>query len=266
MLKRGFLIVWTLLFFINVNSQDITFTKTVDDTATTYNFVNKTYAPVTLKIAKLKEIEFFIKEGETICKPEDSLIKVISIPKRLVENDSTFKTEDFINVSYSFGIRLFKDSIKSHLYELPFQRKKRYKIMQGFNGKFSHSSEQSRYAIDFKMPIGDTIVAARSGYVVHAISHFTERGGREFRNKANQIIVFHDDGTLAFYVHLDTNGVLVKVNDYVKAGQPIGISGFTGFTTKPHLHFVVRNFDSAIPIEFKKQKNLGSKSGVWIKN
>ena len=265
-MKKVFLIVLTILSFFKSYSQDITFTKIIGDTATTYNFVNKTYAPITLKLAKLKEIEFFIKEGETICKSQDSLINVINIPRRVLDKDSTFRTQDFIKVSYSFGVRLHKDSIKNHLYELPFQRKKRYKIMQGFNGKFSHSSEQSRYAIDFKMPIGDTIVAARSGYVVQAVSHFTERGGREFRNKANQIIIFHDDGTLAFYVHLDTNGALVKVNDYVKAGQPIGISGFTGFTTKPHLHFVVRNFDSAIPIEFKKKKNIGRKSGIWLRN
>lgn len=262
---------FTVIFLILLSSlegysQNISFSKIKSDTATTFNFVNKTYAPLILKIKKKKDLEFFIKEGETFCAPQDSLVNVINIPKRLFENDSTFETSDFINVSYSFGKRLHKDSIKNHLYELPFQKKKRYKIMQGFHGNFSHSSDQSRYAIDFKMPIGDTIVAARSGYVVNVISHFTERGGKSFRSKANQIIIMHDDGTFAYYVHLDTNGTLVKVNDYVEADQPIGISGFTGYTTKPHLHFVVRNFDKAIPIQFKKKKDIGKKSGVWVRN
>ena len=264
-MKRSIVIIAVFLIY-KANGQDIKFSKIKSDTATTFNFVNKTYAPITLKIKKIKELEFFIKEGETLCKPQDSLINVINIPKHLFENDTTFSAGEYINTSYSFGKRLPKDSIKNHFYDLPFQKKKRYKIMQGFNGKFSHRSDESRYAIDFKMPIGDTIVAARSGYVVRVVSHFTERGGREFRDKANQIIIVHDDGTLAYYVHLDTDGALVKVNDYVTAGQPIGISGFTGFTTKPHLHFVVRNFDKAIPIQFKNKKDIGKKSGVWIRN
>lgn len=265
-MKRPLIILLFTLVTFKGYSQDITFSKIKSDTATTFNFVNKTYAPLTLKIKKKKDLEFFIKEGEILCGPHDSLVNVINIPKRLFENDSTFETSNFINVSYSFGKKLSVNDITSHLYELPFQKKKRYKIMQGFNGSFSHSSDQSRYAIDFKIPIGDTVVAARSGYVVNAISHFTERGGKSYRSKANQIIIMHDDGTFAYYVHLDTNGTLVKVNDYVEAGQPIGISGFTGYTTKPHLHFVVRNYDKAIPIQFKKKKDIGKKSGVWVRN
>lgn len=265
-MKRFIVILIITLFTFKGYSQDVKFTKIKSDTATTFNFVNKTYAPLTLKIKKKKDLEFFIKEGETLCGAHDSLVNVINIPKRLFENDSTFETSNFINVSYSFGKKLSDNDITNHLYELPFQKKKRYKIMQGFNGNFSHSSDQSRYAIDFKIPIGDTIVAARSGYVVNAISHFTERGGKSYRSKANQIIIMHDDGTFAYYVHLDTNGTLVKVNDYVEAGQPIGISGFTGYTTKPHLHFVVRNYDKAIPIQFKKKKDIGKKSGVWVRN
>lgn len=265
-MKRFILIFLTIVLPFEGYNQDIKFSKIKSDTATTFNFINKTYAPLTLKIKKIKDFDFFIKEGETPCDPQDSLINVINIPKRLFDNDSTFETSDYISVSYSFGKKLNKDSIKNHLYELPFKKNKRYKIMQGFNGKFTHSSEQSRYAIDFKMPIGDTIVAARAGYVVNVISHFTEHGGKSYRSKANQIIIMHNDGTFAYYVHLDKDGTLVKVNDYVEAGEPIGLSGFTGFTTKPHLHFVVRNYDKAIPIQFKKKKDIGKKAGVWVRN
>ncbi|TBN03577.1 M23 family metallopeptidase [Hyunsoonleella flava] len=265
-MRRVMFSILIALLFFESNGQDIKFSKIKSDTATTFNFVNKTYAPITLKITHKKDSEIRFLEGETLCKPQDSLINVVNIPKRLFENDSTFETSDYIGLSYSFGKRLHKDSIKKHLYELPFQKRKRYKIMQGFNGKFSHRSVQSKYAIDFKIPIGDTIVAARNGYVVRVVSHFTERGGKSFRDKANQIVIVHDDATFAYYVHLDTNGTLVEVNDYVEAGQPIGIAGFTGYTTKPHLHFVVRNYDTAIPIEFKKRKDIGKKSGVWVRN
>lgn len=265
-MKTAILYVLTIFSTIGGFGQDITFSKIKSDTATTYNFVNNTLAHVTLKIKELKDSDISFLEAETVCNPQDSLLNVITIPKRLFENDSTFETTDYLAVSYSFGKRLHKDSIKDYLYELPFKKKRRYKIIQGFSGKFSHTSKQSRYAIDFKMPIGDTVVAARSGHVVRVVSHFTERGDKSFRNKANQIVIVHDDGTFAYYVHLDTNGALVEVNDYVIAGQPIGIAGFTGYTTKPHLHFVVRNFDAAIPIEFKKKKGIGKKSGVWVRN
>ncbi|WP_052143635.1 M23 family metallopeptidase [Wocania ichthyoenteri] len=265
-MKRFVFIFLIILSTIESYSQDIKFSKIKSDTATTFNFVNKTYAPLILKIKKIKDFKFFIKEGETFCNPQDSLVNVINIPKRLFENDSTFKTSNYIDISYTFGKKLNEDSIKDHLYELPFQKKKRYKIIQGFNGKFTHSSAQSRYAIDFKMPIGDTVVAARRGYVVQAVSHFKKHGGKRFISKANQIIIMHDDGTFAYYVHLDKDGTLVKVNDYVEASQPIGISGFTGYTTKPHLHFVVRNYDMAIPIQFKNKKDIGKKSGVLVKN
>ena len=264
-MKKTILHILTILVVSTNYGQDILFRKIKTDTTTHYNFVNNTLAYLTLSLKTTREIHFTVLEGETICKPKDSITRIISYPK-LLENDPTFKLNEFIELSYGFGKRLNAVEIEPFNYELPFKTGKRYKIMQGFNGKFSHQSVQSKYAKDFKIPIGDTIVAARNGYVVRVLSHFTERGGKSYVDKANQIVIVHDDGTFAYYVHLDTNGTLVKVNDYVKAGQPIGISGFTGYTTKPHLHFVVRNFDAAIPIEFKKQKGIGRKTGVWVKN
>ena len=45
---------------------------------------------------------------------------------------------------------------------------------------------------------------------------------------------------MALYAHLKAEGVLVRVGQRVRAGQQIGLSGNTGFTTGPHLHFVVQ--------------------------
>ena len=52
--------------------------------------------------------------------------------------------------------------------------------------------------------------------------------------------ILHDDGTMAMYAHLKPEGVLVRIGQRVHAGQPIGLSGNTGFTTGPHLHFAVQ--------------------------
>ncbi|MFH1211650.1 MAG: M23 family metallopeptidase, partial [Candidatus Woesearchaeota archaeon] len=46
-------------------------------------------------------------------------------------------------------------------------------------------------------------------------------------------------GEFSQYLHLKFKGSLVKTGVRVKKGQPIALSGNTGFTTAPHLHFIV---------------------------
>lgn len=139
-----------------------------------------------------------------------------------------------------------------YLYRLPFREGRRYRLSQGFHGKQSHQSERSRYALDFQLEIGEPVHAAREGLVVKVVDWFDEAGGPEMIDQANLIIILHDDGTMAHYVHLDHNGALVRERERVTRGQHIGRSGMTGFTRGPHLHFVVRGGrDRAIPIRFE---------------
>jgi murein DD-endopeptidase MepM/ murein hydrolase activator NlpD len=57
---------------------------------------------------------------------------------------------------------------------------------------------------------------------------------------SNYISIYHPKSSLfTQYVHLIKNGSFVKVGDTVTKGQPIGLSGMTGYTTVPHLHFNV---------------------------
>ncbi|WP_460219727.1 M23 family metallopeptidase [Psychroserpens sp. MEBiC05023] len=264
MLKRHALLL-IILLHVSLHAQDYGYSKHVNDSVISYNFYNKTHAPITLSIEKLSDLDIRIPDAPLVCPPMDSLQDIISIPKIYSTENEDFKASDHFSTSGAFGTQLNQKDIKKVLYELPFKSGKRYKVIQGYNGRLSHYTDKSRYAIDFKIPIGDTIVAARSGRVIRTVDHFTEHGGESYTDKANQILIYHDDGTIAFYVHLDTNGVLVNVGDMVKQGQPIGISGHTGYSTTPHLHFVVRNFRSAIPIQFKENGQIGKKSGRWAK-
>ncbi len=97
-----------------------------------------------------------------------------------------------------------------------------------------------QYAVDFSMPEGTTVCAARDGVVVDLMES-SEVGGpdRNYKDDANFVSIAHDDGTIGEYVHLKRDGVLVEIGDKVKAGQPIALSGNTGYSTAPHLHFGV---------------------------
>jgi len=137
-------------------------------------------------------------------------------------------------------------------YSLPFPVGQSHELIQGNNGSFTHNEPRSQYAFDFKMPIGSVITAARGGVVVYVEERFS-RGGNDknLMDKGNQIAICQDDGTIAAYAHIKHNGAIVKLGDRVFAGEPIAFSGNTGYTTGPHLHFVVMVGNHSIPIRFR---------------
>ena len=91
------------------------------------------------------------------------------------------------------------------------------------------------------MLIGTKIVAIRSGIVVKVIESFEdlESGTVDLVDEANIINIKHDDGFEAQYVYLTLNGALKNEGDSVVQGEIIALSGNTGKTTGPHLHFQV---------------------------
>jgi murein DD-endopeptidase MepM/ murein hydrolase activator NlpD len=153
---------------------------------------------------------------------------------------------DSLNILENFKFTLFygASSIKKYdtlyNYGLPFLKGKRYKVLQGQNSKFTHKGSFSKYAIDFKMNVGQEVCAIRDGIVISTKEN-SDKGGRnkKYINDANLIIIAHKDGTFAQYIHLKKEGVLVAKGDSVSKGQVIGYSGNTGMSTEPHLHFAV---------------------------
>jgi len=146
------------------------------------------------------------------------------------------------------------------VYLLPFQAGYAYHIDQGYNGTFSH---QGQHALDFAMPEGTPVCAARDGRVISVTNNFSEAGtNSSFKDKANEFCILHDDGTLAQYAHMKKDGIKLRVGDYVRAGYPLGYSGNTGFSTGPHLHFeVFRAVDGekseTIPVKFATADDAG---------
>ena len=89
--------------------------------------------------------------------------------------------------------------------------------------------------VDFNCWTGDPIRAATDGIVITAEYY----GGYGYT-----IIVQHANSISTLYAHL--SGYSSQVNDYVVAGEQIGLCGTTGLSTGPHLHFEVRQ--SGIPV------------------
>ncbi len=151
-------------------------------------------------------------------------------------------------------------------YVLPFPVGKAYSCSQAFNTSFSHFGT-FKYSVDFDMSIGTFVTAARGGRVVYTVENYANDDhtvGHE-----NIVIVLHNDSTYARYVHLTTNGALVEINRVVSAGDTIALSGSSGESNHPHLHFdVARTFtgrnDQTIPFDFmnKSPRDSGLKGGV----
>lgn len=127
-------------------------------------------------------------------------------------------------------------------YVLPYPPGEGYTIIQSYcNDDGSH---ESQLAYDFAMPLGSLVVAARGGVVVEVKEDVPND---EYSRFLNQVLIRHDDGTVGFYAHLQHLGALVEVGDEVDQGDEIGLSGATGRTGGPVLHFGV--FSTWPPLE-----------------
>lgn len=154
----------------------------------------------------------------------------------------------------------------SYVYWLPYENGKKYLFVQGANSKFSHKDELS---FDFKMAKGSKVCAVRDGLVT-AIKSDSDKGGfkDEYLDDGNHIVIQHADGSIAQYWHLEKDGVVVNVGDSVTQGQIIGLSGNTGDSAFPHLHFqlIGPNGKQILP-RFKTRKGvLYIRPGRWYKS
>jgi murein DD-endopeptidase MepM/ murein hydrolase activator NlpD len=147
----------------------------------------------------------------------------------------------------------------SYVYALPYENNTSHLVIQGYFSRFSH---KERAALDFKMKKGTKISAARAGIVVR-VKEDGNKGGwnKKYRSYGNVIVIQHPDGSRAGYWHLQHSGALVNVGDTVRKGQVIGLSGKTGYTALPHLHFLVWTFNSRgdwqqVPTRFQTSNGI----------
>ncbi|MEM1413188.1 MAG: M23 family metallopeptidase [Pseudomonadota bacterium] len=143
-------------------------------------------------------------------------------------------------------------------YYPPFARGETWPISQGLDDAHTHNNAANRYAVDIAMPLGTPILAARSGVVMELEDGFADNGRHDdrFMDRANFVRILHDDGTMAVYAHLQQHSVRVRPGMKVPAGHWIGNCGNSGFSSGPHLHFVVQmNIGmslESLPLRFRR--------------
>ncbi len=182
--------------------------------------------------------------------------KLLTIsPSKTLKNGSMSYRYSF---NYNVGDVLNAKHDDSYEYLLPFASNKSYIVGQGYGGRFSH---QNMNCLDFNMEVGSKVCAARGGTVIR-VKEDSSTGCKsaQCQGKANYIVIYHEDGTSARYIHLKYDGSKVKVGDEVKAGDIIGYSGNTGWSSGPHLHFEVnqpgKNIVYTVPTKFKTKKGI----------
>jgi murein DD-endopeptidase MepM/ murein hydrolase activator NlpD len=166
------------------------------------------------------------------------------------------------------GVWLFLSSsttvtknVDNYIYRLPFKTGTAYKVVQGYGGRFSHAHKA---ALDFDLPEGTPVYAARGGQI-YSTKDDSNTGGIFSKNEeANYIIIKHEDGSFGCYWHLMQKGV-VKKKGTIKKGELIGYSGHTGFSLSPHLHFAVKKRLSYHKDAFMKARFKTSEGVVFLK-
>ncbi|HQI01552.1 MAG TPA: M23 family metallopeptidase [Deltaproteobacteria bacterium] len=82
-------------------------------------------------------------------------------------------------------------------------------------------------AVDFRVPEGTPVLAAGDGVVAEVI--------KNDRSKGNVLKISHGNGIDTLYGHLGE--ILVPLGGYVGMGEVVALSGNSGASTGPHLHF-----------------------------
>ena len=173
-------------------------------------------------------------------------------------------------------------------YKLPWKAGQQESVLQGTSrfdnwqhctsGCSTHNDDAMRYALDFDLPEGTPVLAARAGTVALANGSWAADhcGGvsapaagnagdntvsQFIGNEANFVEIDHGDGSSALYLHLSSVSPDIerkaKTGERVEQGEVLGLSGRTGYTQcAPHLHFQVESsvkadwFTTSLPVSF----------------
>jgi len=186
--------------------------------------------------------------------------KYTSLVKSLEEEQSDIENE--INRLQSSTALSYDDmpDAKKGLLEYPL---KNFVISQSY-GMTAYAKKGAygggpHNGIDFGTPKGTPVYTAMSGKVVGVGSMY--KNGRWY-GYGRWIAIDHGNGIVTLYGHLNSQSV--KVGEKVSSGEKIGLSGNTGYSTGPHLHFSVFSAQSYKVVQSTSVKGISLPYGAHV--
>lgn len=257
-MKTILLILSTLLSLSMSAQEKVRFTSQNNNNTIQLLAANDFYCPVTVTITfNLVNVQLSNENTVFVIPPRTENFAIVTLsPKEQ-------------NKKWSWGYRydyFLGDGTKKQeanmVFNLPYPTGQSFKVVQGYNGKISHENEN---AIDFNFPEGTPVCAAKDGIVTEVVDkNNTGCPGKECMQYNNYITLYHEDGSFSSYAHLKQNGAKVKVGQAIKQGDVIGLSGNTGWSSGPHLHFVVFYYKSSQRITPATKFNTENKAVVFL--
>lgn len=194
-------------------------------------------------------------------KAQDLLAEQAPLDKQMMLVDSIALRDMLLNEAYIFPASELYPTWENEKVHFGAQLPDSFRVdLRGFvmptkntkiTSKFGPRRRRMHKGIDVKVQKGDTIYAAFDGKI--RITAYQRRGYGHY------VVIRHDNGIETLYAHLSKK--LVAENQYVKAGEPIGLGGNTGRSTGSHLHFETllcgNSINPALMFDFENQDVTG---------
>lgn len=152
-----------------------------------------------------------------------------------------------IKKEYEEAVAIYNKTEPTYLFDKPFILPLNSKITSNFGNARVYNGELKGYhsGIDYRASIGTQVPSSNDGVVKIAKDRYYAGGS---------VVIDHGGGIYSQYYHLSK--ILVKVGDRVSRGDIIALSGNSGRTTGPHLHFgIAINNHSVNPLTFVEKIN-----------
>jgi murein DD-endopeptidase MepM/ murein hydrolase activator NlpD len=169
--------------------------------------------------------------------------------KNVIDAKSSLLIQQAESANESFSEQLNWQSRKNLLHSLPsippVEEFRNENVMSGFGDRINpfHKALYKHNGLDIALPRGSSVLSTANGTVV-VTKHSSLQAGL-----GTYIEIDHGNGFSTRYANLDD--IIVRQGESVTKGMRIGISGNSGGSVAPHLHYEVLRFGKPLdPVDF----------------